>query len=62
MIRNAQNDIRTVRLKAKVGEVAYIGNKPYAIIKQGKKVDWISLDEFASQLYGRQVICEVKTI
>lgn len=62
MFQNAQNDIRTERLKAKVGEVAYIGNKPCAIIKQGKKIDWISLDEIASQLYGRKVICEIKTI
>ena len=62
MIRKAQNDIGTERLKAKVGEVVYIGNKPYAIIKQGKKKDWISLDEIASQLYGRKVICEIKTI
>lgn len=48
--------------KQKWGEVVYIGNKPYAIIKQGKKKDWISLDEIASQLYGRKVICEIKTI
>ena len=62
MFQNAQNDIRTERLKAKVGEVIYIENKPHAVIKQGKKIDWISLDEFASQLYGRKVICEIKTI
>ena len=37
MIQNAQNDIRTERLKAKVGEIVYIENKPHAVIKQGKK-------------------------
>ena len=60
MILGAQRDIRTVKLRAKVGEIIYIDNKPYALIKQGKKVDYISLDEIASQLYGREVICEVK--
>ena len=60
MILNAQRDIRTAKLRAKVGEITYIDNKPYAAIKQGKKVDYISLDEIASQLYGREVTCEVK--
>lgn len=60
MIRNANNDIRTAKLKAKVGEITYVGDKPYAVIKQGKKVDYISLDEIASQLYGREVVCEVR--
>lgn len=60
MILGAQRDIRTAKLRAKVGEIIYIDNKPYALIKQGKKVDYISLDEIASQLYGRAVICEVK--
>lgn len=61
MIRKAQNDIRTAKLRAKVGEIAYVDNMPYALIKQGKKYDLISLDEIASQLYGREVVCEVKT-
>ena len=60
MILGAQRDIRTAKLRAKVGEIIYIDNKPYALIKQGKKVDYISLDEIASQLYGREVICKVK--
>ena len=60
MILGTQRDIRTAKLRAKVGEIIYIDNKPYALIKQGKKVDYISLDEIASQLYGRAVICEVK--
>ena len=60
MVLSTQRDIRTAKLKAKVGEIIYIENKPYALIKQGKKLDYISLDEIASQLYGREVICEVK--
>ena len=60
MVLSTQRDIRTVKLKAKVGEIIYIENKSYALIKQGKKLDYISLDEIASQLYGREVICEVK--
>ena len=60
MILCVQKDIRTAKLRAKVGEITYIDNKPYALIKQGKKIDYISLDEIASQLYGREVICEVK--
>ena len=60
MILCVQKDIRTAKLRAKVGEITYIDNKPYALIKQGKKIDYISLDEIASQLYGREVTCEVK--
>lgn len=59
---NVQREIRTLRAGAKVGETIYVNRQPLALIKQGKKIDTLSLDEFASQLYGRAVTCEVKLI
>lgn len=59
MNTSRQREIRTINTHAKVGEANYVGGKPLALIKQGKKVDTISLDEFASQLYRRKVRCEV---
>lgn len=59
---NVQREIRTVNLGAKVGEAIYVNQEPRALIKQGKKIDTITLDEFASQLYGKAVRCEVKII
>lgn len=62
MILNVQREIRTVNVGAKIGETIYVNHEPRALIKQGKKVDTITLDEFASQLYGKAVRCEVKII
>ena len=58
-ILNVQREIRTANVGAKVGETVYVNQEPRALIKQGKKVDTISLDEFASQLYGKPVRCQV---
>lgn len=52
-------EIRTVNTRVKLGETIYVSGTPIVLIKQGKKIDTISLDEFASQLYGRKVRCEV---
>ena len=60
MGRLVLREIRTVNAGAKVGDAVFVGNKPMALIKQGKKVDTISLDEFASQLYGRKVKCVIR--
>jgi len=59
MCLNVQREIRTKNVGAKVGEAVVINKEPIALIKQGKKIDTISLDEFASQLYGREVRCKV---
>ena len=43
-----------------VGTIGRVGNKPVAVVKQGNKVDTLSVDEFASALYGKAVICTIK--
>ncbi len=57
-----QREIRTKRQGAKVGTCVMIGQEPVALVKQGKKIDTITLDEFASELYGKKVTCEVRPI
>jgi len=52
-------EIRTPRQGAMVGTKAIVGDKPVAVVKQGKKVDILTLDEFASALYGQEVKCVV---
>lgn len=42
-----------------IGTIGKIGEEPVAVIKQGKRVDTLSLDEFASALYGQRVKCIV---
>lgn len=52
-------EIRTPRQGAMIGTIGKIGEEPVAVIKQGKRVDTLSLDEFASALYGQRVKCIV---
>lgn len=60
MIHNNEKDIRTKNYKIKIGEIEYIDNAPHINVKKGKNRDIISLNDIASQLYGRNVVCEVK--
>ena len=59
LILNEQREIRTNSAKVKIGETIYVNRELRALVKQGKKTDTITLDEFASQLYGKSVRCEV---
>ncbi|MGN8807424.1 MULTISPECIES: hypothetical protein [unclassified Blautia] len=59
-MKNRKNEIRTPRQGAMVGTIGRVGNKPVAVVKQGNKVDTLSVDEFASALYGKAVICTIK--
>ena len=59
MIQMKDYEIRTPRQGAMVGTKAMVGDKPVAVVKQGKKVDILTLDEFASALYGQEVRCVV---
>ena len=52
-------DIRTPRTGAKVGVKAYLNSEPVALVKQGKKMDTMSLQEFAEALYGEGTQCVV---
>lgn len=61
-MKNRKDEIRTPRLGAMVGTIGRVGDKPVAIVKQGRKVDTLSVDEFASALYGKSVICTIKTV
>jgi len=54
-----QKEIRTVNARVKIGEVIIVNHQPMVVIKQGKKIDTISLNELASQLYGKEVVCKV---
>ena len=53
------SDIRTPRAGAKVGVKAYLNSEPVALVKQGKKMDTMSLQEFAEALYGAGTQCVV---
>ena len=52
-------DIRTPRTGAKVGVKAYLNSEPVALVKQGKKMDTMSRQEFAEALYGEGTQCVV---
>ena len=54
-----ENEIRTPRQGAMVGTKAMVGDKPVAVVKQGKKIDTLTLDEFATALYGQDVKCVI---
>ena len=54
------NKIYTDNKKILVAEVDHVDQKPVAKIKHGKSFDIITLDSFASQLYGMEVQCIIK--
>ena len=60
IILTPRNEIRTTALRIKIAEVIFINGIPCALIKHSRKIDIITLNEFASQLYGKEVICEIK--
>lgn len=47
-MKNRKDEIRTPRQGAMVGTIGRVGNQPVAVVKQGNKVDTLSVDEFAS--------------
>ena len=53
------NEIRTARNGLKVGERAILKGEPVAFVKQGQRTDTLSLDEFATALYGPGTKCVV---
>ena len=52
-----ENEIRTPRNGAKIGERVMRGAQPVALVKQGDRKDTISLEEFAEALYGPGTQC-----
>lgn len=56
------NEIRTRSKGVKVADKIVVDEKPMALVKNGKRVDVMSLDEFASQLYGCRVRCNVEEV
>ena len=44
---------------AKVGVRAVVGQEPVALVKQGDKFDTLSVQEFATALYGEGTTCVV---
>jgi len=54
-----EREIRTASENLMVGEAVTYNNQPAAKVKHGKKTDIITLNEFASQIYGIEVRCEV---
>lgn len=56
------NEIRTRSKGVKVADKIVVDEKPMALVKNGKRADVMSLDEFASQLYGRRVRCNVEEV
>lgn len=57
-----QREIRTKNAGLKIGEVTLVDNQLGAIVKQGKKKDIITINEFASQIYGMEVRCEITPV
>ena len=59
-MRKVKNsEIRTPRRSAKVGERVMLGPEPVALVKQGKRLDTLSVEEFAAALYGPGTRCVV---
>lgn len=59
MKESKRNDLRTPRHGAKFGERIWRGGKPVALVKQGNKLDTLSVEEFAAALYGPGVRCTI---
>ena len=59
MRNKRSNEIRTPRKGAKVGVRAILGTEIVAVVKQGDKVDTMSVQEFAAALYGEGTVCIV---
>ena len=59
MRNKRSNEIRTPRRGAKVGVRAVVGQEPVALVKQGDKVDTLSIQEFVTALYGEGTTCVV---
>lgn len=53
-------EIRTKNKGVKIGDTIVVDTQPVALVKNGKKMDTLTLDEFASQLYGRKVTCKIE--
>ena len=47
--------LRSRREKARYGNRAFIAGKPVAVIKAGRKSDFVTAEEFAEKLYGKPV-------
>lgn len=56
------DEVRTPRQGAKVGTIGELNGEPVAIIKQGKKVDLLTISEFASALYKQPVTCTIAPV
>lgn len=54
---NKSSEIRTPRTGAMIGKRGTVGNTPVAVIKQGKKIDTMSAEEFVKALYGDGASC-----
>ena len=47
--------LRSRREKARYGSRAFVAGKPVAVIKAGRKSDFVTAEEFAEELYGKPV-------
>jgi hypothetical protein len=47
-----KNEIRTAKENIKIGEKKVVDGVPKIVIKQGRKEDYLSLDEIAKFLYA----------
>ena len=54
-VGNDKAALRTRREKARYGNRAIIAGKPVAVIKAGRKSDFVTAEEFAEELYGKPV-------
>lgn len=59
MRKKRSNEIRTPRSGAKVGVRVVVGQEPVALVKQRDKFDTLSVQEFATALYGEGTTCVV---
>ena len=50
-----QMALRSRRENARYGSRAFIAGKPVAVIKAGRKSDFVTAEEFAEELYGKPV-------
>lgn len=54
MMRDTEK-LESRRKKARYGDRAVIAGIPVAVVKSGKKIDYVTAEEFAEDLYGRAV-------
>lgn len=49
------NALTTRRSHARYGDREFVGGIPVAVIKSGKRTDFITAEEFVEDLYGKRI-------